>query len=97
MQISDGEFEGMASGQNAVDHLTELSISRMKEQEKTKRVLIISEVILVMFSIVIMLYGPEGKENISYIFGAILLVLALGAIGAQRFVFKIFGISVDTR
>lgn len=97
MQISDGDFEGTASGQGAVNNLALLSIQRMQEQEKTKRILIISEVILVMFSIVIMLYGPAGKENISYIFGAILLVLALGAIGAQKFVFKLFGITVDTK
>ena len=65
--------------------------------EKTKRLLIIVEFLLVVFAASAMLFAPNEKEKVTYIIGAILLVLALGIIGASKFVIKFFGLTVETK
>jgi len=95
--VSGDVFSAEAKGMGGVSNLREIAMERLRQKEKTKRTLIIGEFSLVAFAVSIMVFAPNEKERIGYIVGAILLVLALGAIGASRFVFKFFGISVDTK
>jgi hypothetical protein len=95
--VSGDVFSAEARGTGGVNNLREFAVERLRQKEKTKRILIIGELCLVAFAISIMLFAPNEREKVAYIIGAILLVLALGAIGASKFVFKFFGISVDTR
>ena len=46
---------------------------------------------------IVIVFAPAGKEKLSYILGAALIVMALGAIGASQFRFKLPGIEVDTK
>lgn len=96
MQLEEDDFKGKASGDNAVNNLAILSVERMREKEKTKRLLIIIVFLLVALAIVIMLFSPPEKESVAYVIGAVLIVLALGAIGAPKFALKLFGISIET-
>lgn len=95
--VSGDVFSAEANGMGGVSNLREIAVERLRQKEKTKRILIIGEFCLVAFAVSIMVFAPNEKEKVAYIVGAILLVLALGAIGASRFVFKFFGISVDTK
>ncbi len=97
MELKEDDFEGKASGSNAVNNLKDLATARLIEKEKTKRLLIIVDFMLVVLALLILILAPPEKETLGYIIGAALLILALGAIGARKFVFKMFGISVDTR
>jgi hypothetical protein len=97
MELRDDDFEARASGNNAVNNLTGLASERIREKEKTKRLLIIVDFLLVALALLILIFTPPEKETLGYIIGAALLILALGAIGARNFVFEMFGISVDTR
>ena len=96
MEVNEKDYTAKASGVNAVNNLTRLSIERMREKEKSKRLLMIIVFLLMVLAIVVLVFSPPDKESISYIVGAVLLVLALGIIGASKFVFNLFGIKVDT-
>jgi hypothetical protein len=97
MKLREDDFSANARGRDAVNNLSNFAVERLRQKEKTKRILIIGEFLLVAFAVSIMLFAPNEKEKVAYIIGAILLVLALGAIGANKFVFKFFGITVDTK
>ena len=96
MKVEEDDFRAKASGSNAVNKLADFTTERMREKEKTKRLLIVIVFVLMLFGILIILFAPPEREAMAYVFGAILLVLSLGVIGAQKFVFKFFGITVDT-
>lgn len=96
MEVEEDNFKAKAIGDNAVNNLTSFTIERMREREKTKRLLIVIVFFLMVLAVLIIFFAPPEKETMAYIFGASLLVLALGAIGASKFIFKLLGISVDT-
>ena len=56
----------------------------IKKQEKTKRVSLILAVVLVIISVFLLIFAPEGKETLSYIVCSILFVFAAGAVGYKR-------------
>lgn len=67
---------------------------RIREKEKTKRLLIIVVFLLFIFSGLSFLFAPEGRELTANIIGAALLVLALGAIGVLKFALRLPGVEV---
>ena len=97
MHVEDDGFKGYAEGEGAVDGLAQLSTERMREREKTKRLLIGSVTVLVIVAAVAMLFAPTGREPVGYVLGAVLLVLALGAIGASKFLLRVPGVVLDTK
>lgn len=72
----------------AVEELADYAKARMTELEKTKRLLIIVVAILVVSSSVLFVFSPQDRNTVATIMGTILLVLALGAIGASKFILK---------
>jgi hypothetical protein len=96
MKIQDKDFQIDSIGSKAVDHAHEIIKLRITEQEKTRRLLIIITAILIVFAACIMVFGPDGRQAISTIIGVILLVFALGSIGAAQFVIKAGGWEVST-
>jgi hypothetical protein len=88
LQIEEKDFLGRAVGRMAVEHLAEYVKVRVAEHEKTKRLLIVVVAVLVVVSSFILVFAPAGKELPAAIIGTVLLVLALGAIGASRFILK---------
>jgi hypothetical protein len=96
MKIQDQDFNGYASGDSAVDGLKEISMQRIAEQHKTRRLLIIITAVLVIFASCIMVFSPEEKQGTSTIIGIVLLVFAMGSIGASQFVIKAGGWEVST-
>jgi hypothetical protein len=96
MRISDKDFSGSVVGKDAVDALKEITLKRITEKEKTRRLLIIITAILVIFAASIMVFGPEQKQGTNTIIGVVLLVLALGSIGASQFVLKAAGWEIST-
>jgi hypothetical protein len=70
----------------------------VREREKTKRLLIGAACLFFVVAALVVVFAPTGKENLAYILGAALVIMALGAIGAAHFRFKLLGgIDVDTR
>lgn len=92
MRVEDGQFNMKASGQNAVDRMSEF----LAEREKTRRWLLLSTVVLTIFSGALLVFAPEGKETISYVVAGVLFIFALGSIGATVFTFRLPGASVST-
>ena len=80
MLIRERDFSGHATG-GAVAQLSAL----MKEREKTKRLLIGAAGLLFIVGAVVLVFAPQGRETISVILGGVLIVFALGAIGAATF------------
>lgn len=97
MEIQDKDFSGTSVGKIAVDDLKDIMLQRMAEQEKTRRLLIIITAVLVVFAACIMVFGPESRQGTSTIIGVVLLVFALGSIGASQFVIKAGGWEVSTK
>ena len=56
----------------------------IKEHEKTKRISLILGVVLILSASALFIYAPAGKETLSYIVGAVLLVFAAGVVGYNR-------------
>ena len=96
MQLQEKDFKGTAVGTGAVSDLKEIMLRRISELEKTRRLLIVITAVLVVFAACIMVFGPEAREVTSTIIGIVLLVLAMGSIGASQFVIKGAGWEVST-
>ena len=96
MQVNHEGFSASVSGQEAVKALSDIMLTRIKEKEKTKRLLIVVTFILLVFAAFIPLFTPEGKEINSYVTSAALIIMALGAIGATRFSIKAPGVEVES-
>lgn len=92
MDIKDGEFQGGASGAG-VTTLGQVMI----EREKTKRLLIGASCVFLIIAALVLVFAPAEKQQLSYILGAALLLMAMGAIGATRFKITVPGISIDTQ
>lgn len=92
MDIRDGEFQGGATGAG-VNTLGQVMI----EREKTKRLLIAASCVFLVVAAVVVIFAPAEKQQMSYILGAALLLMAMGAIGATRFKITVPGISIDTQ
>lgn len=92
MDIKDGEFQGGASGAG-VTTLGQVMI----EREKTKRLLIGASCVFLIIAALLLVFAPAEKQQLSYILGAALLLMAMGAIGATRFKITVPGISIDTQ
>ena len=56
----------------------------IKEQEKTKRISLISAVLLILIAAVLLIFASEGKETLSYIVCGVLFIFAAGAVGYGR-------------
>ena len=91
MQIDHGDFKGWASGRAAIEGLTQV----LREQEKTRRLLIGAACLLFCVSALVMIFAPPGKQELAYALGAVLLVIALGAIGVAKFKLKAPGVEID--
>lgn len=92
MEVRDGDFEGGASGNKAVETLGLV----LSEREKTKRLLISAACLFFIIAALVIVFAPTEKQNLAYLLGAALMIMALGAIGASRFKFKLPGITVET-
>lgn len=92
MHVDEPHFRGSASGKEAVDALSNL----IREREKTKRLLIAVALVLFVVAALVVVFAPEGREGLAYILGGALLVIALGAIGASQFKFRVPGVVVET-
>jgi hypothetical protein len=97
MEIREDDFSANAIGREAVNNLHDFAVERLRQKEKTKRMLMIGVFGLVTVATIILLFVPVIREKFAPIIGAILLVLALGAIGVSKFAFKLFGVTVDTK
>lgn len=93
MNIKEKDFSANASGIEAVEELGNIA----KEREKTKRLLIGASCRFFAIGAIVFVFAPQGKETLGNIIGAALIIMALGAIGAAQFRFKLPGIEVDTR
>ena len=91
MRIIEPRFSAAAKGDHAVSQLASLAI----EREKTRRLLIAAACALFIVASLVMVFSPSGRESASYILGAVLIVMALGAIGASHFKFSVPGIEVE--
>lgn len=88
------DFRGDAYGHEPVKRLLEYSTIRLREQEKTRRLLIGAVVLLVLVAVGATLFAPPGREAVGYGISAVLIVLALAAGGAARYRFKSPGIEL---
>lgn len=92
MDVRDRDFRGYATG-SAVETLAEV----LAQREKTKRLLIAAACIFFAIAAIVVVFAPPSKQGLAYALGAALVVMALGAIGASQFIFKMPGATIDTR
>ena len=97
MKVQDKDFNGDAIGPEAVDDLKEIILVRIAEQEKTRRLLIVLTAVLVVFAACLMVFAPDNRQGMGIVIGIVLLVLAMGSIGASQFVVKAPGWEVSTK
>jgi len=92
MDIREGGFEGRAVGEMGVQELARL----VAERERTRRLLVLSAVAMFLVAVLVLVFAPEGRQNISYLLGSVLIIFSLGAIGASKFSAKFRDLSIDT-
>lgn len=85
------DFTGSANGYESEERLSDM----YKEHQKTKRLFVGISLILVLVAVVSVIYAPDGREDVGYVIGAVLIIFALGAIGATKFNFKIPGVEMS--
>lgn len=56
----------------------------IKEQEKSRRIGLTIGAILVVAAMVVVMFAPPGREQLSYWLGAALVIVAAGAAGFRR-------------
>lgn len=94
MEIREGDFvvtAGPGFRQQAADYAQ----ARLRERDKTQRTLIFAVTALAVFLGSVTVFAPEGRVGFAYITGAVVLVLALGAIRARRFLLKVPSVEIN--
>ena len=81
---------GKASGQKAVTELGRI----MSEREKYKRLMLFSFVILWVIAVLVPVFAPKDRVNVSLLASGALIILSFGIIGAKNFIFKALGLSI---
>jgi hypothetical protein len=101
VDIRESDFAASASGREAVMALAELARERLRERlrerEKTRRLLLLISAMAFLVGSVIITFAPADKQYVAYILGAVLIIFALGSIGASQFVLKMLGVEVSAR
>lgn len=92
MDVRDGDFQGGASGNLAVETLGQV----LAEKEKTKRLLIGAACLFFIIAALVIVFAPIEKQNLAYLLGAALMIIALGAVGATRSKIKLPGVTIET-
>ncbi len=67
-----------------VEDRTRLHETYIREQEKTKRLALILSSVLFICALAIVMFAPEGREELSYWIGGTLLLFSSGAAGYKR-------------
>ena len=80
-----GGFFDPESAKCFIEQRSQVHSTYIIEQEKTKRLYLVLSVILLICALLIMVFAPEGKEQMSYWIGGALLVFSAGAAGYKRF------------
>jgi hypothetical protein len=73
----------------------EALVAIQRELERTRRLLIVVAGFCILAGAALIVFAPQGKEGVSYVVGAALVVLSLGAIGVQEFRLKTVGLQID--
>jgi len=81
---------GPGSRQQALEY----GIARLREREKTKRAMSVLVALLVVAAGALVLFAPTGRETLSYVLSPVILVIAIGAIGATRFTLKTHDVTI---
>lgn len=97
MEVKDKEFNVKSVGKKAVESATQITLRRIAEKEKTRRLLIIISASMVIIAALIMVFDPEQRQGTNMIIGIVLLVFAMGSIGVSQFVIKGGGFEVGTK
>ena len=97
MDIRESDFAASASGREAVMALAELARERLREREKTRRLLLLISAMAFLVGSIVITFAPADKQHVAYILGAVLIIFALGSIGASQFVLKMLGVEVSAR
>jgi len=97
MEVQDKDFNVKSVGEKAVESATQITLRRIAETEKTRRLLIIISAFMVIIAALIMVFGPENRQGSNMIIGIVLLVFAMGSIGVSHFVIKGGGFEVGTK
>lgn len=66
----------------------ELDFTRIKEEQKTKRLAMILSVLLILSAMLIILFAPEGKQELSFWLGGAILISVAGILGFTRMKIK---------
>jgi hypothetical protein len=63
MEVQDKDFKVKSVGEKAVESATQITMQRIAEKEKTRRLLIIISAVMVLIAAVIMAFGPEERQS----------------------------------
>lgn len=89
------EIEGLgaARGKQAIETISKLAL----EKEKTKRMILIVAAVLLIFGGSALLFSPNEKKTEGIIVGTVMIILALGSIGASTFRVKLPNIEIESK
>ena len=77
-------FGDPESAKHFVNERSKVHSTYIIEQEKTKRRALFLSVILLISALIIMMFAPEGREQMSYWIGGALLLFSAGSAGYKR-------------
>ncbi|MFM7875967.1 MAG: hypothetical protein ACKO8M_05465 [Microcystis panniformis] len=97
MDIRESDFSASATGLESVNALADLARERLREREKTRRLLIFVASVAFMVGALIITFAPADKQQVAYVIGAVLMIFALGAIGSSQFTLKMLGVEVSAK
>ena len=77
--------------------MSEVVRERLREREKTRRLLLLVAASAFLVGAIIITFAPADKQNIAYILGAVMIIFTLGSIGASQLVLKMLGVEVSAK
>jgi len=96
MEIRIGDLV-IGAGPGSRQQALNLAGIYLAERERTKRLLVGAACLFLIIAALLVVFAPEQREILAKICGAVLVVIALGAIGVSKFKLKLPGIEIDTR
>jgi hypothetical protein len=73
----------------------EAKVAMHHEMERTKRLLIVVAAFCLIAGGALVVFAPQGKEGVSYVVAASIVILSLGAVGVQEFRIRTVGVQIE--
>lgn len=96
MILKEGDMQidtGPGFRQQAVDY----ALARFREREKSRRSLMWTSVLLFFAAQIPLVFAPEERHDFATLTSSVVMIFALGAIGAQRWIVKCGPVQIEVK